>query len=206
MDELYTDLMRKVSKDSHSRSDKIITAKLVLVLQSRKLYGLSISLFASIYEYLELALEKYGEHPQLHHLSRLILQNDIRRTERFKEDIFFYLGNNQNHIEQHNNDDNNTKMMLIELQNYLKHLERIEREDPVILVAYVYHMYMALLAGGFIIRAIVQTRFRLNTDAGVMSLTFSNEKKAFRSKLKRCVNHELNLSIEQKKRILYFLK
>lgn len=35
---------------------------------------------------------------------------------------------------------------------YLKHLEKLEAENPYFLLAYVYHLYMGLLSGGQILR------------------------------------------------------
>lgn len=38
------------------------------------------------------------------------------------------------------------------VQQYLKHLQKLEEENPYLLLAYVYHLYMGLLSGGQILR------------------------------------------------------
>lgn len=37
------------------------------------------------------------------------------------------------------------------LENYLEHLQNLERENPKLLLAYVYHLYLGLLSGGQIL-------------------------------------------------------
>lgn len=37
------------------------------------------------------------------------------------------------------------------LENYLEHLQDLEKENPTLLMAYVYHLYLGLLSGGQIL-------------------------------------------------------
>lgn len=37
------------------------------------------------------------------------------------------------------------------LENYIEHLQELERSNPQLLLAYVYHLYLGLLSGGQIL-------------------------------------------------------
>jgi heme oxygenase len=37
------------------------------------------------------------------------------------------------------------------VKSYLEHLKKIENENPLLLAAYIYHLYMGLLSGGQIL-------------------------------------------------------
>ena len=43
-----------------------------------------------------------------------------------------------------------------EVQIYLDHLQEIEKENPYLLVPYIYHLYMGLFSGGQILQAKVR--------------------------------------------------
>lgn len=38
-----------------------------------------------------------------------------------------------------------------ELENYLQHLKNLERDKPILLLAYIYHLYLGMLSGGQIL-------------------------------------------------------
>lgn len=66
----------------------------------------------------------------------------MQRTEAFEKDLAFYLGSdwNKNYIPRES------------VAKYLLHLQNLEKDDPVRLIAYIYHLYMGLLSGGQILR------------------------------------------------------
>lgn len=202
MDLFLTDRMRKFSKDDHNKSDKLVNLKLVFVLTSRKLYGESLALFAPVYEKIETLLEsKAKSNEQLNELYHVC--KDLRRYPGFKKDIEYYLGRSTNTTVEMDGDHSNQA-----LTDYLDHLDGLVEEDPVILTTYVYHMYMAILAGGFIIRKMVQKAFSLPTNNGnfdgvnCFEFDINTSCREIRKNLKGCVNEKMKFTERQEKRIL----
>lgn len=191
-----TELMRKSTKQVHDKSDRLVNLKLAFVLTSRKLYGEALGLFAPIFERLESAVER-NKHTKPFDTINVLLQS-MTRTQGFKADLLFYLG-----AEGADTTHKNQKE-LPELQEYLDHLDNLERENPIYLIPYIYHMYMAIFAGGYLIRKMVKKAMGLTSDEGVQALSFSSEvdTRTLRTRFKQCVNDELHLSEEQQKRFL----
>jgi heme oxygenase 2 len=61
--------------------------------------------------------------------------------EQFESDLAFYKGENWK----------NEYEIRESVQKYLNHLEELNEKNPILLVAYVYHLYMGLLSGGQIL-------------------------------------------------------
>lgn len=94
-------------------------------------------IFYDVFAYLEGALDRLG--------SSLVGSLDIegmRRREAFEADLTFYLG--ADWLETHK--------PRPEVQRYLDHLHSLEEENPHLLMAYIYHLYMGMLSGGQILR------------------------------------------------------
>lgn len=62
----------------------------------------------------------------------------LMRTEAFQKDLEFYLG--EDWTKDYSPRESVTK--------YLIHLQELEKKTPILLVAYIYHLYMGLLSGG----------------------------------------------------------
>lgn len=77
-----------------------------------------------------------------------MLPREFHRTAAFEGDLAHYLG-----------DDWKKDYEIREsVAGYLRHLEDVNRRNPILLLAYVYHLYMGLLSGG----QILQKKRRLN--------------------------------------------
>lgn len=70
----------------------------------------------------------------------LIKANYFSRKQAFEEDLAHYLGESWQ---------SNVKSPALE--NYIEHLQNIEKEQPMLLLVYVYHLYLGLLSGGQIL-------------------------------------------------------
>lgn len=66
---------------------------------------------------------------------------ELMRTRAFEKDLEFYLG--KDWVKNYNVRESVAK--------YLIHLQEIEKKTPLLLIAYIYHMYMGLLSGGQIL-------------------------------------------------------
>lgn len=76
------------------------------------------------------------------HVPETILPREYYRTEAFEADLKFYKGE----------DWMKTYKPRPAVQKYLSHLKKIQEEDPSLLIAYVYHLYLGLLSGGQILQ------------------------------------------------------
>lgn len=74
-------------------------------------------------------------------MSQQILPVDYHRTQQFEKDLEFFKGS----------DWQKTYKVRPSVQQYLNHLNAINERNPLLLIAYVYHMYMGLLSGGQIL-------------------------------------------------------
>jgi heme oxygenase len=129
-----TERMRTSTRTVHDKSDKLVTFSLGLVLTSRTLYGEAIALFAPIYAKIEEILERNADHPQLGKLQPFL--PTLRRSAGFEADLAFFLTPEQLAATKARQAQGQPP----ELAAYLARLDALEREDPVLLLAYAYHM------------------------------------------------------------------
>ncbi|KAK8391438.1 hypothetical protein O3P69_017196 [Scylla paramamosain] len=136
-DVLFTKKMRIVTREIHGVSDALINAKIGFAMSADRVWAEGLLVFYEVFLYLEGALDRYSH--------TLIGEVDIpgmRRKEAFEKDLAYYLGA----------DWKEGYALRESVQQYLKHLEKLEEENPYLLLAYVYHLYMGLLSGGQILR------------------------------------------------------
>nr|XP_029708033.1 uncharacterized protein LOC115254550 [Aedes albopictus] len=126
----FTKEMRVVTRDIHNVSDALVNAKLAFALYDSAVWAEGLLIFYEIFKYLE------------QNVSHDFLPEEYHRTQQFEEDLTFYLGADWKTGHQPRK----------EVCDYIKHLEQIQRENPNLLVAYVYHLYMGLLSGGQILQ------------------------------------------------------
>lgn len=71
-----------------------------------------------------------------------LIPKEYRRTAAFESDLSFYLGDDWKRNYQ----------IRDSVKMYLKHLHDVKSRSPILLLAYVYHLYMGLLSGGQILQ------------------------------------------------------
>ncbi|XP_052866910.1 heme oxygenase 1 [Anopheles cruzii] len=133
----FSKQLRIATRDIHSVSDALVNAKLAFALYDNRVWAEGLLIFYDIFKHLERRVPHDFLSPELH------------RTAEFEQDLRHYLGDGweRKHTPKP------------EVRAYLKHLLEIERENPNLLLAYVYHLYMGLLSGGQILqkrRAVTQ--------------------------------------------------
>ncbi|MPC75989.1 Heme oxygenase 1 [Portunus trituberculatus] len=136
-DVLFTKKMRIVTREIHGVSDALINAKIGFAMSADRVWAEGLLVFYEVFLYLEGALDRYS-----HTLIGEVDVPGMRRKEAFEKDLAYYLGANwkEGYTPRES------------VQQYLKHLEKLEEENPYLLLAYVYHLYMGLLSGGQILR------------------------------------------------------
>ncbi|VVC87840.1 heme oxygenase 1 [Leptidea sinapis] len=134
--ELFTTRMRKATRKIHSVSDALVNAKFAISLRDEAVWGGGLFVFYHIFEFLEGAKERLN----IPDYNKLFTHKILYRKHAFEEDLTHYLGPDWSSIPKS-----------AALENYLEHLQNLERENPKLLMAYVYHLYLGLLSGGQIL-------------------------------------------------------
>ncbi|KFB45396.1 hypothetical protein ZHAS_00013325 [Anopheles sinensis] len=126
----FSKQLRIATRDIHSVSDALVNAKLAFALYDNRVWAEGLLIFYDVFKHLEQRVPDDFLPPVLH------------RSAQFEQDLKFYLGDGWK--ERHTPKP--------EVRSYLEHLHRIELENPNLLLAYVYHLYMGLLSGGQILQ------------------------------------------------------
>ncbi|XP_058130463.1 uncharacterized protein LOC131287986 [Anopheles ziemanni] len=126
----FSKQLRIATRDIHSVSDALVNAKLAFALYDSRVWAEGLLIFYDVFKHLEQRVPDDFLPPVLH------------RSAQFEQDLQFYLGDGWK--ERHTPKP--------EVRAYLEHLHRIELENPNLLLAYVYHLYMGLLSGGQILQ------------------------------------------------------
>ena len=198
-----TDEMRRASKDIHDTSDRLVNIKLGLVLTSPGLYGEALALFYPIFAKIEDIIELHKGHEQIGKMYPLL--ELMRRAPGFRKDMEYYLtSDRRTELDQMVQRGENSVM-----EEFLRHLDGISKEDPVLILAYIYHEYAGILAGGQIIRRIVQKALGLSKDSddGVQCFCMSDKTvapKILMSRMKKILNEDIAITCteEQHQRIV----
>jgi len=126
-------------------------------LSNDKVWAEGLLVFYEVFKFLE------------NHVPIEMLPEEYRRTAKFEQDLKFYLGDDwKNDYEPRDS-----------VQIYLEHLKDIAENKPLLLIAYVYHLYMGLLSGGQILqkKREILRKFNRTTDSntdGYAVTTFPN--------------------------------
>jgi heme oxygenase len=193
---LLTDQMRAGTREEHSQSDKLVNLKLALVLTSPALYGEALGLFLPVFEKMEAIILRKPEHPQIGKLAPMM--DVLGRSPGFRADLAYYLTSER--IEALAKEWKYGEHSVV--SEYLSRLEKLEKDDPVLVLAHAYHLYGGVLAGGQIIARMVRKAMGLpkDQDEGVEVFKVRDEtsisNKGVFQKVKSIFNEELHLSDE----------
>ena len=207
---LLTDEMRSATRKDHDQSDRLVNLKLALVLTSPTLYGEALGLFLPVFETLESILERTAKgHPTT--IGKLTpLLPILRRTPGLRADLAYYLTRErrdalENGWNQPPNDETNNNTCHAAMAEYVQHLLRLETEHPVAILAYAYHLYGGVLAGGQIISRGVRKAMGLAKDKqdGVQVFHVQYDgtgisNKGLFQKVKTIFNEEMEFSAQEK--------
>lgn len=137
----FTRRMRKETAAIHSVSDALVNVKLGLTISDDSVWYEGLLLFSEVFGALEEAMTRCGD--------SLIGDLDLpglRRTEGFRQDLRSYYGADL--LESRRQE----ALAREPLKDYLSRLDLLERDDPHLLTAYIYHLYMGLLSGGQVLK------------------------------------------------------
>ncbi|GLD97076.1 hypothetical protein PINS_up005759 [Pythium insidiosum] len=169
---LLTAEMRAVTRKSHDISNNLINLKLVVALTNKELYGRALLLFYYVFAQMETSLRAAKNDEALKGLQEIL--PDFERADAFAKDLAFYLG-----------DDWSTKYSPTSAaKDYVNRIKEVEKQNPELLLAYFYHMYTALLAGGQMVKKMVKRSFDLKESAGLEVFEFTKNRLAIRTTIK----------------------
>ncbi|KAF9803845.1 hypothetical protein SFRURICE_013122 [Spodoptera frugiperda] len=133
---LFTTRMRKATRKIHNISDALVNAKFALSLRDEEVWGGGLFIFYHVFGFLEDAKARLN----MADFDKLFVNKVLYRKKAFEDDLTHYLGENWRSIPK-----------AMALENYIEHLQELERSNPRLLMAYVYHLYLGLLSGGQIL-------------------------------------------------------
>jgi len=125
--------LRDATKTVHDSSDKLVNLKLGVALSDPNVWYQGLLVFSKIFFKLESCLDQC---PSLEELDL----GGLRRTKAFEQDLDYFYG-----TKWRKENDNEA------VQKYIDHLDQLANEEPLLLIAYIYHLYMGLLSGGQIL-------------------------------------------------------
>lgn len=135
------------TKGQHDKINKAIVLKLALALRDAKIYRQGLQSFYHVFASIEEVLfDQFEKNPNGKYTSMLkqVWKPEMARAERARTDLLFYY------------DDNKSKFMnpkMSEQINFANHIKEQCNEKPYLLLAYLHVMYLALFAGGRIMRS-----------------------------------------------------
>jgi len=135
---LFTQQMRKATRNIHNTSDALVNAKLGVTMTDDSVWAEGLLVFYEIFAFLERSLVNHKDS-----LIGDLLIPGMSRTSALESDLAHYLGENWRI----------GYTIRPEVQQYLDHLQDIEERNPYLLIPYIYHLYMGLFSGGQILRA-----------------------------------------------------
>jgi heme oxygenase len=165
--------MSSRSRKSHSISDAMVNARLIVLYTDPNLYGRALSLFYHVFIALEGAIEScttsLGE-------KRLELLRRLYRSRQFQSDLEFYLGSSWKEQTEE------VRASNLSLRRYETHLHQLASDSPVQLLAHAYTQMMAILSGGQILKGMAKRNLKLPnshlSSPSTQSFEYPNEKSA----------------------------
>lgn len=132
------------TKSIHDTMDKLVSMKFVLAMKDYKLYRQGLQSFYHVFVAIERNIpvvmnSKYG------YIYKEVWDERIARKLALEKDLFFY----------YNNDKFLTPIHKTQIE-FQQHIDQIAQEKPHLLLAYLHVMYLALFAGGKVMKKSLQ--------------------------------------------------
>ncbi|XP_050548657.1 uncharacterized protein LOC126910278 [Daktulosphaira vitifoliae] len=192
----FTDRMRRATRKEHRLSDALINAKLTIGMTDSKVWVEGLRRFYIVYKFLEVAMKKENNNI-LHQFAKI---NGLFRTNQFEKSLRYYIGDKWQY--------NLTKTKATE--EYLNYLQKLEKENYILLTPFIYHMYMGILSGGQILMA--KQRMAFSDGKGSEAFYFSVNVKGAKDDLRNTMNkladtldEETKLRLLKESKMVYLL-
>ncbi|XP_028402001.1 heme oxygenase-like [Dendronephthya gigantea] len=163
------------TKVDHERSDKLINLKLLVVATDQALWSKTIANFYFIFQALEEELFRHKDHK---HFWCLYIP-ELLRCKAFEEDLHYFFGDNWSSMVSPSP----------ATKTFTQHIHAVGRDNPILLVAYCHSFYLALMAGGQIIKSMITKSLGLKNGLGTAAFQFRTKSA---SQLKKQLKDSIN--------------
>lgn len=163
--------LRRETRSIHAESDRLVNLKLAVALTDVALYADTLSQFYFVFRSIEEGLRRVkktleeGPGAGDGRIQALYL-DPMLRTEAFERDLEFFLGPEWKQRVKPST----------QAQAYCDRIFEVADTQPILLVAYVHTMYLALTAGGQILKGLIRRTLGLSGDNGLGIFEFSDLK------------------------------
>ena len=148
------------------------------------MWGRCLACFYHIWSALEHALEDHKDAPVLKSL--VDIREQVSRRLQFEKDLKYFFGETEWKAAV-KNELTGASPSSVQVREYVHHLKHAR---PLVLVAYFYHLNMALLAGGQMIKRLAKRGMNLPKGSGVALFEYGNgtNRRSIRSALRTAIN------------------
>ncbi|TDG46860.1 hypothetical protein AWZ03_006744 [Drosophila navojoa] len=126
VDMTFTKEVRQATKDVHKLTDVLVNAKFAIALSDDEVWYDGLLVFYELYKFFET------------HLPESLLPKELHRVAAFERDFAYFYGA----------DWKKSYEPRPAVKEYLAHLEKVAAKSQVLLFAFAFQMYMALMSGG----------------------------------------------------------
>lgn len=130
----------------HNKIDKLVTLKFAIALRDYKIYRQGLQSFYHVFATVEQCLYEQLADTSNEWTSILlkVWKPEMARRERGQQDLLFYYDNRKDKFM--------SPIMPAQIE-FLNHIRQVCKEKPYLLLAYLHVMYLALFAGGRVMRS-----------------------------------------------------
>ncbi|EGW34641.1 heme-binding peroxidase [Spathaspora passalidarum NRRL Y-27907] len=137
--------INKETRSLHDKIDKVVTLKFAIALKNYKIFRQGLQAFYHVFDAIETSLYQQLEiDDEWTEMFKQVWKPEIARREKAQQDLMFYY------------DDRKEKFMhpvMSEQVAFANHIKEVTKEKPYLLFAYLHVMYLALFAGGRVMRS-----------------------------------------------------
>ena len=160
MADLCTELHTRTETD-HERSNKLINLKLLVVATDRLLWSKTMVNFYFIFKALEEELFRHQDHKRLW----CLYIPELMRCHAFEEDLKYFFGDNWSSLVSPSP----------ATKDFVQHIHDVGKENPILLATYCHSFYLALMAGGQIIKSMITKSLGLKNGLGTATFQFKSK-------------------------------
>ncbi|ODV76848.1 heme oxygenase [Suhomyces tanzawaensis NRRL Y-17324] len=133
------------TRGHHDKVDKMMTLRFALALRDYKIYRQGLQSFYHVFASIETALyRQFEKDDQWTEMLKEVWKPEVARRERAATDLMFYYDDHK---------DKFLKPQMLEQIAFANHILEVTAARPYLLFAYLHVMYLALFAGGRIMRS-----------------------------------------------------
>lgn len=133
------------TRAQHNKIDKWVTLRFALALRDYRIYRQGLQSFYHVFATIEKNLyEQLNSEGQWSEILSKIWKPEMARRERAEQDLLFYYDDDKSKFI--------TPIMPAQI-DFVNHINEVVQEKPYLLIAYMHVMYLALFAGGRVMRS-----------------------------------------------------